>query len=191
MGARERDISLYQQLKWRQEYKNMGKSMIDNRIYNDSWFFSLSQTAKWLFIFLITNHSCNLIGCYEVPEQILSSYTGISIKDLKKHCTELKDKVLFIDNWIIIKNYQKYNPMRNPSIEKSKQGQLNSLPSNIRKIYDTLYTPSIQGVDTLQGKETERKGVGNGIGKETEVRGEGYKKFKDISNQLKGKLSSI
>lgn len=149
----------------------MAQAMINNRIYDDLWFFSLSQTAKWLFIFLITNRSCNLIGCYEIPLPIISSYTGVPSDELSKYFEELKEKIIVTDGWIIIKNYEKYNPMRNPSIEVSKQKQIKALPKNIKKIYDTLSTPCPDDEKSFDtpigngiGKETERKGIGNETG---------------------------
>jgi len=124
----------------------MAKTMqIDNKIYNDAWFFSLSPEAKWLFVFLLTNDTCNLIGCYEMPFQIIISYTGLSTKKIDLCFKELKDKIIYKDGWIIIKNFLKYSSNNNPSIEIAKKKQLASLPEKI----NTLYTGWVQGVKTF------------------------------------------
>lgn len=121
------------------------KTMLDTKIYNDNWFFSLSTEAKLLFLFLISNDSCNLIGCYELPASIVSTYTGIASKKVLQVLGELQPKVVYIKGWVIIKNYEKYNPMRNPSIEDAKKKQLSSIPQEIASIL----SDSIHGVDTL------------------------------------------
>jgi hypothetical protein len=111
------------------------KTMLDTKIYNDNWFYNLSTDAKLLFLFLISNDSRNLIGCYELPLNIICTYTKISEKSIVKVFEELEPKVEQADGWIIIKNYDKYNPMRNPSIEEAKKKQMDNLPELIR---DTL-----------------------------------------------------
>lgn len=126
--------------------------MLDTRIYNDNWFYSLSTEAKLLFLFLLSNDSCNLIGCYELPVNIISSYTGIPGKRVASVMKSLDPKVVYAMGWVVIRNYEKYNPMRNPSIEEAKKKQLESLPKNILDIL----TGCIQGVDTVvtESKET-------------------------------------
>lgn len=116
----------------------MAKTMIDNRLYNDAWFFSLSPKAKWLFLFLITNETCNLIGCYEMPQPIISQYTGLTAKELNESMEHLQEKAIYTEGWVIIKNYAKYNPMRNPSVEIAKQKQEDTLPEKIREAYENF-----------------------------------------------------
>jgi hypothetical protein len=139
--------------------KKMSKTMIDNRLYNDEWFFNLPSEAKLLFLFLITNESCNLIGCYEMPCRAISLYTGIPIKNLVKDFNYLSNRVSLKNGWVIIKNYSKYNPMRNPSINLAKEKQESLLPDEIKEIY----TGCLQGVNTLptpqQETETEKESI--------------------------------
>jgi len=76
---------------------------------------------------------------------------------------QLVPKVLYSNGWVIIKNYEKYNPMRNPSIEDAKKKQILSIPPEIASIL----SGSIQGVHTLPTgyKETvkEKEDVIKGI----------------------------
>ena len=127
--------------------------MLDTKIYNDSWFYGLSTESKLLFLFLISNDICNLIGCYELPQAVMLGYLSMTTLKLESCFDELKPKVKYYKGWVIIVNYTKYNPMRNPSIEVSQKKQLKSLPEEIY----TLYTPCVQGVHTLctESKETE------------------------------------
>ena len=145
----------------------MSKTMLDNTLYDDSWFFELSSDSKWLFMFLITNKSCNLIGCYELPLPIIGTYTGLTPKTISDSFKELEKKVQYVDGWVIIKNYSKHNPVSYPSIETAKNKQLEALPEEIRHHYDRVWTGCGQGVDTLQGKIKEKE-IEGGVG-ETEA----------------------
>ncbi|MCG3204021.1 MAG: hypothetical protein KCHDKBKB_00710 [Elusimicrobia bacterium] len=129
--------------------------LIDNRIFNDSWFYSLSPDSKLLFLFLLLNDVSNIIGCYEIPIQIIISYTGLSDKRLQTCFKELKSKVVYHNGWVIVKNYCKYNPMRNPSIEVAQKKLEKTLPEEIY----TLYTACGHPVDTLYtgSKEQEQE----------------------------------
>jgi hypothetical protein len=132
-------------------------TMIDSRIYNDSWFFSLSNEAKLLFVFLITNKDCNLIGCYEMPLQLILPHFKATEAKIMQLFKELADRVAYIDGWVVVKNYGKYNPMRNPNIDKSKEKQLRELPEKIREGYETLTKGLGKGLVTLAKpfRETE------------------------------------
>ncbi|SRR5260221_1176990 len=147
----------------------MAITMIDNRIYNDAWFYSLSLPAKWLFIFLITNASCNLLGCYEMPEQIICNYSGLKKADLITHLKELKERVSYVDSWVIINNYEKYNPMRNPNIEKSKQKQASFIPKRILQLRNPIDRVSIGLRNPLVTLQGNGNGIGIGNGEETET----------------------
>lgn len=135
----------------------MSKTMIDNRIFNDSWFFSLSAEAKLLFLFLITNESCSLTGFYEIPLKIISTYTAITEQQIKKLFLEFENKAAYENGWVIIPNYERHNPMNNPNIEKSRNKQLASIPQWVLEINETLCKGLGKGLQTLQGYETEMK----------------------------------
>lgn len=116
----------------------MSKTMIESNLFNDSWFFSLSNEAKLLFLFLIANHNCNLIGCYEFPLALIMPHLKTTEQKLLSLFDELKDKVIYQNGWVIIRNYEKHNPMRNPNIELAKTRQLNALPDEIKNTLETL-----------------------------------------------------
>lgn len=104
-----------------------------------------------------------------MPEQIICNYAGIKKADLTTYLEELKERVSYVDSWVIINNYEKYNPMRNPNIEKSKQKQASFIPKRIlqlRKGIDTLSIGLRNPLVTLQGNGD---GIGIGNGKETET----------------------
>jgi hypothetical protein len=129
------------------------KMMLDTKIYNDSWFYSLSTEAKLLFLFLIGNDSCNLIGCYELPVHIISVYTKIPEKRIEKVLDEMFPKVCYTEGWVMIQRYQKYNPMRNPSIEEAQKKQMDNLPIEVKAIFEQIKI----GLDDLKLNSVEKQ----------------------------------
>jgi hypothetical protein len=68
-----------------------------------------------------------------MPIEVLMLYTGLDQERIRI-CFELfGDKATYVDNWIIIKNYGNYNPMRNDSISKISANTNKKLPKKIRK----------------------------------------------------------
>ena len=129
------------------------KMMLDTKIYNDNWFYNLSTEAKLLFLFLIGNDSCNLIGCYELPLHIISVYTKIPEKKIEAVMEEMFPKVCYSDGWVMIQRYQKYNPMRNPSIEEAQKKQLNNLPPQIKALFEKIQI----GLDDIRLNSVEKQ----------------------------------
>lgn len=146
----------------------MSKTLIDNQIYNDNWFFELSPEAKLLFIYLITNDSCSLTGCYQIPLKVISTYTGLTSEKITKLFQEFNGRAVYKNGWVIIPNYIKHNPMRNPNIEKSLDKQISNTPQWVIEENERLTKGLGKGLVTLtkpskeqeQEKEQEEGGVG-------------------------------
>lgn len=138
--------------------------MLENQIYNDNWFFDLTPEGKLLFIYLITNESCNLTGCYQIPLKVISTYTGLSQEKITKLFTTFKDKATYKNGWVIIPNYLKHNPMNNPNIEKAREKQLSLTPKWVLEEIERVTKGLPKGLATLQdndnGKIKKEGGVG-------------------------------
>jgi hypothetical protein len=94
----------------------MKTRIVHTRIWEDEFFIALSQEAKLLFLYLITNQRINLVGCYQVADRILCFDIGLSPDGLSKAKTELGNKVKFAGNWVYIPNAAKlggYSGKRN------------------------------------------------------------------------------
>lgn len=127
--------------------------MLDTKIYNDNWFYNLSTEAKLLFLFLIGNDSCNLIGCYELPLHVISTYTKIPEKKIESVLDEMAQKVCYADGWVMIQRYQKYNPMRNPSIEEAQKKQMDNLPPEVKTLFNQIQV----GLDDIKLNSVEKQ----------------------------------
>ena len=121
------------------------KKMLDARIFDDTWFFELPVNAKFLFIYLLTNEKSGLIGCYELPKALIALHLKTDSKEVDALFGCLLKKVRYINGWVIIKNFERWNPVMNPSVEKAKQKLESQLPDRIKGIRDKFQ----QGVDTL------------------------------------------
>lgn len=80
---------------------------IKTKIWNDSWFLSLTPEEKAVWFFLLTNQNVQISGIYELPVTLISPLVGSSKGEeiLKKF--EQNDKIVYKNGWIYIKNYLK------------------------------------------------------------------------------------
>lgn len=74
------------------------------KIWNDSWFLSLTDQEKVFWFFLLTNPYFHISGIYELPKPLISPFQG-GVEILTKF--EKDGKVVYKEGWILIKNYLK------------------------------------------------------------------------------------
>lgn len=106
---------------------------INTSIWSDPWFESISNEAKLLFLYLITNDHNNMLGIYELSIRKISFETGIS-KDIVEE--ELKmfeeaGKIKYRENYIILINFLKHQKF-NGNMKKSAIDVHNLLPETLR-----------------------------------------------------------
>lgn len=114
----------------------MKTRIIQTKIWQDSFIYGLSTESKLLFIYLITNERLELTGAYEIRIPIIYAETGLSIPQIKKSLVEIESKILYVDNYIIIKNHKKYQDFSKGS-EKQQMGfskELERLPVKIKNL---------------------------------------------------------
>lgn len=134
---------------------------VDTRFWVDGWVRSLNSLDRYVFLYFLTNDHSSWCGVYELPISTISFETGITEEDLVKSILpRLSPKIIFIDGWIHIKNFQKYH---SNSSEKTQKGILDawkSVPDRIRlKIKEISgdeipHTRGIQGVCPLTSTST-------------------------------------
>lgn len=107
--------------------------MINTRFWADSWIVSLDPTEKLLFLYLLTNERTNLSGIYELPLRYIAVETGIDREMIERILTRFENdgKVQYIDGWIYLKNFQKYQNKKNPSIKLGIKREMSSLPASV------------------------------------------------------------
>ena len=121
----------------------MKTRIIWTKLWEDEWFDSISQEARWLFIYLLTNNTIGLSGCYELRDKTICYHTHITQEQLPLIKKELYPKVKFEGNWIYITNAQGYNGFTGSSNEVALSKEIALIPENIRNVLfkDKPYTP--------------------------------------------------
>ncbi|MCX6162227.1 MAG: hypothetical protein NTV87_12950 [Ignavibacteriae bacterium] len=118
---------------------------INVHFWDDTYIIRLNQKEKLLFLYLLTNSLCNLIGVYEITSHRICFDTGLEPDDvsaiLKKF--EQDDKIIFTGGYIILINFVK-NQTYNKNMFTGALSLYESRPNHIRLI---LY--SLQSFETL------------------------------------------
>jgi hypothetical protein len=163
----------------------MKTRIVWTKIWDDEWFDNLSQEARWLFIYLLTNQDIGLSGCFYITDKKISFHTHISIKKLIKAKKELEPKVLFKDSWIYITNAQGYNGFTGIKIETAVEREIELIPQNIKN------TLSIVKPYRVSEKSDRVSGVVDTpiiINNKSEIRNtKSYEGLKDKVNSLRSK----
>lgn len=100
------------------------------KIWKDDWFYGLSQNARLLFLYLITNESIGFTGCYEISDRQIIFDTKITNLDKVKE--ELSPKVRFYGGWVYVTNSQGYNGFVGDSFEIALKKEEETIPENIK-----------------------------------------------------------
>ena len=121
--------------------------MINTRFWSDTYISELDPIEKLLFIYFLTNQYTNLSWIYELSLKHIALDTWIDKQEmLPKIIKRFSDtwKIYYIDWWIYIKNFQKYQNSENPKIKKWIDREISDVPSYILekiKDIDTLSIP--------------------------------------------------
>lgn len=116
---------------------------IHSQIWADEKFRALSESAKFLFLYILTSPHGNSIGVYVLPKQYIACDLEWSDKQLSIPFDELlaAGLILYDDpsRLICIKNQLKHNPLENPKQVKAAERIVAALPkshlfSNIQEL---------------------------------------------------------
>lgn len=117
---------------------------IDTRFWHDEFVVEeLNPLDRYLFLYLLTNDKTNIAGVYECPMKLIAIETGIDREELPRMFKRFKDKVQYVDGWVIIKNFQKYQSTTNEKIKKGIETEMSRIPDKIREkiSYDRVSIP--------------------------------------------------
>jgi len=120
---------------------------VNTKFWDDNWIIDLDPVEKLLFIYLLTNHTTNLAGIYELHIRKMAFDTGIE-KDMVSKILqrfEKDKKVIYKNGWILICNFTK-NQRYNPKMLKNVEKILGELPDWIKN--DSVYIPYIKDIYT-------------------------------------------
>lgn len=112
----------------------MKTRIIHTKIHEDSYFRSLSDREQNFFFFLITNEKVNLIGIYKCPDWYIlackPTWNSLVLQQMKDKFSK-DGKFLFINDWVKIVNYDKYNQYTGDLNKKAIQRETLEVPEEV------------------------------------------------------------
>lgn len=142
--------------------------MLNSRFWEDNYVSNLDPTEKLLFIYFISNPRISLSGIYEVPLKNIALDTGIDKemveKILDRFCED--KKVAYLDNWICVLNYPKYQNYKSDTIQVAVSNEIKMIPLKTLDKFILfgypIHTLLIGYKEKDKGKEQDKEGEGKG-----------------------------
>lgn len=107
---------------------------VDELIWTDEKFKTLSDDGKFLFFYILTCPHRNVIGLYFLPIPYGSFDLGWTAERFTEGLRELSEKGMIkhnsTTNIIFIPNFLKYNPLENPNQVKGAINAISKIPSS-------------------------------------------------------------
>jgi hypothetical protein len=104
---------------------------IQTTFWQDAFVLSLTPEEKYFYIYLFTNSKTKQCGIYELPLQIAQIETGYNretvVKLIQKFIEFGKVKYDWHNSELLLVNWMKYNPVRNPLIKKCVDSELSDV----------------------------------------------------------------
>lgn len=129
----------------------MKTRIVWTKVWDDTWFDSLSQNGRLLFIYLITNQDIGLSGCYQIPDKKIIYHTHLTKEELITTKKEIKLKAKFLEDWVYIENAQGYNGFTGSSNEVALKREIALIPINVKNtlLKDKPYTPPTPSIQSI------------------------------------------
>lgn len=133
--------------------------MLKTKIWSDDWFSELSVDAKLLYIYLLSNLNTHICGYYKLSLKEIEFFTGLTQKKIAAALKQLEGNVHYIDGWVVIKNYPKYqNVTNNLKVQAAIERALAEVPEHVLNLNHKSKSKS-EAIDSLSiGSENEEKG---------------------------------
>lgn len=136
----------------------MKTRIVFTKIHEDDYFRSLNDREQCFFFFLLTNERVNLSGMYHCPDWyvlgVKPHWNQKSLNDMKlKFQTD--GKFAFIDGWVKIINYPKYNQYAGSKLDKALESELATIPDKVKEYdIDTLSMEYRYPIDTTNNHKS-------------------------------------
>jgi hypothetical protein len=118
----------------------MKTRIIHTKFWKDDFVSSLTPEEKLIFNFYITNEGVNILHLYELPDREIIFYTGVSEATLKtaKEKLQKAGKLFFNDNFVFLKNADRYENFSGEKNDKAKVVILKEVPIKIKDWYNKI-----------------------------------------------------
>lgn len=138
--------------------------MVKTRIWQDSWFATLSESAQRLYLYLITNKNTRISGYYELPMFELCGHMRLKEQEALKLLKQLEPKVLYHMGWVYISKYPEHqNVTNNAKVQAAIEKELEKVPQEILNLKSEIINHKSEGMDTLSiGYQNAENGLKQG-----------------------------
>lgn len=127
--------------------------MVDPKFWSDPWVRKLNPLDRYLFLYLLTNERSSWCGVYELDLGMMAFESGIDERDLEKSMLpRLSTKMLYVDGWVCMKNWDKYHDNGSEQTRKGIENAWNNVPDKIRRRIELLSKKDIPPIDPLQAR---------------------------------------
>ena len=125
---------------------------IDTRFWADTWVRRLNALDRYAFIYFLTNSHSSWCGVYELDISMASFESGIDAHDLEKAILpKLLPKIVYVDGWVYIANFQKYHENGSAQTKKGIENAWLTVPDRIRLKIEEIGCFDIPPIDPLVG----------------------------------------
>lgn len=131
----------------------MKTRIVWTKVWDDEWFDKLSQEARILFLFCLTNQTIGLSGYFELREKTICYYTHLTKQQLTKAKKELFPKARFYESWVYLPKAVNYNGYYGEKNQIALNKELATIPDKVKttlnsKDLDTLSISYVYPIDT-------------------------------------------
>lgn len=136
----------------------MKTRIVFTKIHEDSYFRSLSDREQCFFFFLLTNERVNLSGMYHCPDWYIlgvkPAWTQKSLDSMKAKFMQDR-KFIFLNGWVRIVNYDKYNQYAGSRLDKALDNELKTVPNDLKELdINTLSIEYRYPIDTTNNHKS-------------------------------------
>lgn len=133
----------------RQRNSSMANRCISTDIWNDEFIADKKPVDRLLYVYLLTNARTHICGFYKLLPPTICAETGLKRNQLAEAMTRLAPKILYIDGWVCIKNYSRYQSGGGEKIISAIENELKKVP---KEILDRVSMGYGGGIDTSIAK---------------------------------------
>ena len=118
----------------------MKTRVFHTRFWQDSYILSLDINEKLLFTYLITNQEGNLIGCYELSDDVIQFNTRLNKSEIARIKGKFENdcKIIFAGDWLYLVNHSKYQEYNSTTHQKALSREWSLVPDFMKSKLDSL-----------------------------------------------------
>ena len=131
--------------------------IVHTRFWSDGFIATLNALDRYVFLYFLTNEHTNIAGIYELPIRTMEFETGLQEEQLLVILERLKEKIIYYEGWIWIKNFSKYQSS-GEKIEKAIENIKAKVPQKVIEYLWGMDKVSIPHHIVKERKVKESKG---------------------------------